>query len=98
MTTVDELTKIHKKICQEALDLAVQRGDEYATKEDTLKTFRLAGDSMSKPPSSVALTLLSIKFMRICEQISKGMIPKDSIRDLINYGIYLEVLLNDEIV
>lgn len=96
MTTIEQIITKHKKVCQEAFDLIVQRGKEYANEDDELKTFRAVGVSMSHKPSEVALLLLSIKYHRIMEQVSKNKIPRDSFRDLINYCILTELLLDQE--
>jgi hypothetical protein len=96
MTTLEELTKAHNSITHAALQLVIQRGDEYATKDDTLKTFREVGAELGIPASTVAMILLSIKHKRIIQQRHNKKPFSDSIKDLINYGIYLYVLSEEE--
>ncbi len=96
MITIEELIQKHKTICLDALDLVKQRGREYATDEDTLKTFREVSEEMGVNSSTIAMVLLSIKHKRLIEQIKNGKPITDSSRDLINYTIYVEVLLEEE--
>lgn len=88
MVTIEELTAVHQGICKEALLLACKRGDEYARREDTLKTFYSAAEMMNCKPEDVADTLISIKVSRLLN----GQYKLDTIYDLINYLIYKAVL------
>ena len=98
MVSIEELTTAHKQICEKALNIAIQRGDEYATREETLKTFKEVGEEMRMHPAYVALVLLSIKHKRIIQQFQHGEPIEDSVVDNINYGIYAQVLLDDEVI
>jgi hypothetical protein len=97
MTTIEQIIDKHRKVCNEAFNLIVERGKEYANEDDELKTFKAVGVTMSHKPSEVAFLLLSIKYHRIMEQISKNKIPRDSFRDLINYCVLTELLLDQEL-
>ena len=93
---IEELEDKHKEICQEALNLVSQRNEEYASKGDLLKTFIETAEELGTEPYRIALVLLAIKHKRIVEQIKNRKPIRDSIRDLINYAIYVEALLEEE--
>lgn len=96
LITIEKLLYEQNFIFGECQEIVKQRGKEYATDVDTLKTFREVGEEHGIPASKVAAILLSIKYKRIMEQLKNGKIPTDSFRDLINYTVYVEVLLKQE--
>lgn len=96
MTTLDEIIRKYDQVSNEARQLLLNRGEEYARKEDELKTFKAVGNDTQITPANVALVLLGIKYHRILEQMDKGKIPRDSFRDLINYCVFCELLLEQE--
>ena len=96
MTTIEEIITKHDLVCKDARDLLIDRGEEYARKDDELKTFKAVGNDTQITPANIALVLLGIKYHRILEQMNKGEIPRDSFRDLINYCVFCELLLEQE--
>ena len=67
-----------------------QRGKEYATDEDTLKTFRHAAAMLGIEPSKVVDQLIAVKVARM---FNSKEIPYDSVLDCINYLVYKIVLM-----
>lgn len=96
MTTVKEMLQFHDTFCGEARDLALERGDEYASGADTYSVFKKVGEIISEYPSKVAFTLLCIKVSRLENQMVHGNRIYDSVRDLINYAVYLTQMYKEE--
>lgn len=96
MVTLEDLVARHTAICDFARTLVTARGKEYATTEDTLSTFKSAGHFIGGKGSTSCMNLMATKMSRIREQVLNKRDPSDSIHDLINYTIYLKVLLEEE--
>ena len=96
MVTLEDLVGNHQAICDFARTLVTSRGREYATSEDTLSTFKTAGHFINGKGSTSCMNLMATKMSRIREQVLNKKDPSDSIYDLINYTIYLKVLLQEE--
>ncbi len=96
VTTLDELVEIHEAICTIAKGLVKERGLEYSPETDTLATFKKTAELTFTTPSDVCINLMGVKMSRICQQAEQGRIPFDSIYDLINYAVYLTVLIEEE--
>ena len=92
MITRIELEKIHKIVCEKALQIAIERGDEYSNNTDELRTFRLTGQLFGCEPSDVAKMQVCLKVARLKNdgKIDTGL-------DLINYVIYMLILKTEEI-
>lgn len=92
MTTIEDLTEFHKRVCSNALALVSQRGKEYAPDEDTLRTFKDAAQMYGCEPSDVARMQICLKVARL-----KYQYKIDTTYDLINYIVYLSRLNKDEV-
>lgn len=95
MITIEQLKTRHKEICDAALKLVEQRGNEYAVNYDTLRTFRRAASFNDYQPSEIADVMIAIKISRMFNNDSEN-IPYDSIMDCINYLVYKVVLMEEE--
>ena len=85
------LSNYHDAFCQEAKEISLQRGDEYANQEDELKTFRIAAELYGCKPSDVAKMMVCLKTARLMTDSKK-----DTKRDLVNFVIYMEILESEE--
>lgn len=97
MTTIEQLKAEHKRICDNARNIAVERGTQYATEEDTLQTFSRASYLIGSTSALLCMDLIGIKVSRLSQQIMTnptGMM--DSIFDIINYLVYLTLLYKEE--
>jgi len=81
------LIALHKNLCEIALKIALQRGKEYATDEDELRTFKTAAATYGCKPQDIARMQLCLKVARMQEGIKQ-----DTLLDIINYAVYLEAL------
>lgn len=97
MTSITELLEEHDFICGTARNIAEQRGSQYADEIDTLSTFKRASYLVGNTPALLCLDLIGVKVSRLANQIMKDPLGNlDTTYDLINYLIYLRVLLKEE--
>ena len=83
----EELIKFHNDLCARARLIALERGEEYATDDDELRTFRTAARAFGCEPQDIARMQLCLKVARL----QQGM-KQDTILDIINYAVYLDAL------
>lgn len=93
MITIDQLKTRHKEICDSALKLVEERGNEYAAPRDTLSTFRKTAAMLNTHPSDIADNMIALKVARMTNTIDLQM---DSILDCINYLVYKVVLMEED--
>ena len=91
--TIEQLKTRHQEICNCALNLVVKRGKEYASDEDTLQTFNMAGHYLNRKASQITDDLIAVKISRM---FNSKDIPYDSVLDCINYLVYKIVLMEQE--
>ena len=87
MTTIEQLEKYHLDLCQSARTLVRERGNEYASDDDTLETFKRAALMYGCEPKDVARMQICLKVARM----KKGY-KQDTVKDLINYAVYYDIL------
>lgn len=90
------MLQFHETLCGEAKLLAVERGDEYASGADTYSVFKKVGEITAEYPSKIAFIMLCIKVSRLENQMLHGQRIYDTIRDLINYTVYLTQMYKEE--
>jgi len=108
MASLEEVLKEHKKICEEARDLIAKKGHDYNREQqdggDTLFNLRVSSIlGVVDNPCQGILVRLSDKFQRL-NSLTKyplvqpevaGEAVRDTIRDIINYSIYLGIFYDE---
>ena len=108
MASLEEVIIEHTKICQEARQLISQKGHDYNREQqdggDTLFNLRVAAIlGVVDNPCQGILVRLSDKFQRLTSLAKdplvnaevKGEAVRDTIRDVINYSIYLGIFYDE---
>jgi hypothetical protein len=98
--TKQEQIKHFDQIVAEARNILLTKGDDYSG-DDRLSNFKLVASMTKTTPEKVALMFIATKVARLGELLN-GKTPKnesikDSITDLINYAILLDMILSDKI-
>ena len=97
MISIRQLLAKHLSMCTMAQEICKQRGLEYSTiSANTLKSFNIAAELRHKKASDICLSMICVKAARLEAQIELGKIPDDTFLDLINYIVYLKILLEEE--
>ncbi len=109
MASLENVLKEHDKMCEEARDLIAQKGHDYNREQqdggDTLFNLRVASlVGIVDNPCQGILVRLSDKFQRLNSLAKdplvnpevKGEAVRDTIRDIINYSIYLGIFYDEE--
>lgn len=103
MITVEDLEKLHKEICGEALGLVSKKGHDYSGGDrDTLRNIRMP-KTMGLVDSDTTTVLIKItdKYSRMialnkADPAVKDEPIRDTVRDIINYSIYWLALKEEE--
>ena len=108
MASLEEVIKEHDKMCEEARDLIAKKGHDYNREQqdggDTLFNLRVASlVGIVDNPCQGILVRLSDKFQRLnslckdplIQPEVKGEAVRDTVRDVINYSIYLEIFYRE---
>ena len=109
MVTLKHVLKRHKELCNEARDIIEKKGHDYNREQqqggDTLfnmSVCKILG--ITKTKTQGVLTRLADKFMRL-NSLTKDLNVKnsvkdesihDTIRDTINYLVYLDIFYEEE--
>lgn len=92
--TREELLSLHDSLCKEAKALMVKKNQDYGANSDPFRNFRAFG-------SLGILVRMSDKLARLQSYLENGKFAvedegvKDTVRDIINYAILFEGLLED---
>lgn len=87
---------------QKQKEILNKKGQDYAS-DNTLSNFILAGSICKLTPEQNCLSLMATKMARLGELMSSGKAPnfesvRDTIIDLANYCILLDMLLTDAVI
>lgn len=85
---------------KELSNVLLKKGNDYAN-EDRLSNFKLSGELVQSSAKEACLTLIATKVGRLGSLIKCNKTPNnesisDSIKDLINYGYLLYMILEEE--
>ena len=94
--TIDDLIQFMQENFENCIQLAIGRGDQYATQEDTLKTFRSGAKRLNVTPSYFCLTLIVVKMERFMMNVNNNVDYTDSMLDLIIYLNFYDILKKEE--
>jgi hypothetical protein len=99
--TRDELFKLHKDTCEEALELMKKKNNDYASGSDPFMNFKRAEYLGFATAELGVLIRMTDKMSRISTFLKNGDLSLsnesvyDAIVDMINYSVLLAGLIND---
>lgn len=98
--TKDQQEAFYDRYVAELRDILLNKGDDYAN-ADRLSNFKQAGAMAGISAKQNCLSLIATKVSRIGNLIATDNIVKnesvqDSVKDLINYGVLLAMILEEE--
>lgn len=109
MISLAEITKLHEDICNEGRSLIKTKGADYNREKqlsgDTLYNMRVAKQlGINETNTQGVLTRMSDKMMRLISLAKDPTVQnevkdesvRDTIRDLINYSVYLYAFYEEE--
>ena len=99
MTKTEQEDHFNKMIAK-MQDVLIKKGGDYAN-VDVLSNFKLAGSICGLKPELNCLSLIATKVARLGVLLNSGSNPnnesiKDSVLDLANYSILLDMLLSEK--
>jgi hypothetical protein len=97
--TLQEQQEHFNKLVKQMEDILLKKGNDYAN-ADRLSNFKLAGNICQLTPEQNCLSLIATKVARLGVLLNSGKQPNnesinDSVIDLINYGVLLSMLLEE---
>lgn len=95
--TIEELMRHMDMVFENCKALAQQRGDNYASRTDTLKVFTEVADNVNLAPWVIANILVEIKIARFRENIRNGVDYRDSMLDLMVYLNFFDILKKQQL-
>ena len=96
----EKLMELHTELCGEAFGLMESKNQDYASGADPFTNFRGSMHVGVEPEIGILIRMLD-KMMRIKSLLANGSLAvqnesaRDSLRDLINYTVLLEGMLQE---
>ena len=97
---IDEQGKSFEDLVIKCREVLISKGNDYTAGNDRLSNFKVAGAVAGISAEQNCLSLISTKVARIGALLKSDRVPcneaiQDSVLDLINYGILLNMLFEE---